>query len=93
MHACIMRDRDTGVTHPRAADEVVRTRAGQCPPCQVGQTRSAGGVAVASTRGTAMRSAACAISGIWRGSWTPPWNDYTEEDWVDDEATSHRREE
>jgi hypothetical protein len=58
MHACIMRDRDTGVTPPWAAGEVLRTRAGRCPRRQVGQTRSAGGVAVASTRGTTIRSAA-----------------------------------
>ena len=58
MHACIMRDRDAGVTPPWAAGEVRRARAEQRPRRRVGQTRSAGGVAVASTRGTAIRSAA-----------------------------------
>ncbi len=58
MHACIMRDRATGVAPPWAADELWRAGAGGRPRRRVGQTRSAGGVAVASTRGTAIRSAA-----------------------------------
>ena len=48
----------------RSLDEVRLGRAERRPQWRAGQTRSAGGVAVASTRGAAMRSAACEISGI-----------------------------
>jgi hypothetical protein len=64
MHACIMRDGDRGVAPRWAAGEVRRGRAERRPRRWFGQTRSAGVVAVASTRGTDIRSAACAISGI-----------------------------
>ena len=58
MHACIMRDVDARVTPLWVTGESRRTRAEQRPRRRLGQTRSAGGVAVASTRGTAIRSAA-----------------------------------